>query len=52
MPKETRKIKKMKPILYVKVTAMDNMNVYLYGGPNRDEATISVVKDNMMATVD
>jgi len=41
----------MKPIIYIKVTAIENVNVYIYGGPNRDEATITIIKDNMMATI-
>jgi hypothetical protein len=27
---------------------MDNMNVYIYGGPNRDEALMQIVPDNEM----
>lgn len=40
-----------KLVLYVKVTAMDNMNVYIYGGKNRDEANTMVVAENAMPTV-
>ena len=44
--------KNLKSILYVKVTAMDNMNVYIYGGPHRDQALQMVVPDNEMPTID
>ena len=40
-----------KLVLYVKVTAMENMNVYIYGGKNRDEANTMVVAENAMPTV-
>ena len=38
----------MRVILYFKITVMENMNVYLYGGKGRDDATISIVPDNVM----
>lgn len=38
-------------ILYLKVVAMDNMNVYIYGGKNRDDANIMVVPENAMPTI-
>ena len=30
---------------------MDNMNVYIYGGASRDNATIKVIPDNTMPTI-
>ena len=37
--------------LNLKIDVMDNMNVYIYGGPNRDEATIPIVPNNGQAIV-
>ena len=44
--------KNLKSILYIKVTAMENMNVYIYGGPHRDKALQMIVPDNEMPTID
>lgn len=41
----------MKPVIHIKVTSMQNMNVYLYGGQTRDAATVSVVPNNEMPTI-
>ena len=39
-------------MIYIKITAMSNMNVYLYSGSNRDEMTKSVVPNNIMPAID
>lgn len=49
---EERDTSNLKPILYLKVTAMENMSVYVYGGPDRDQATMQVVPDNEMPTLE
>lgn len=40
-----------KPTLYFKVTEMENINVYIYGGKSRNEATVSLVPGNEMPSI-
>ena len=48
---EDTKVVSKQLILYLKVVAMDNMNVYIYGGKDRDNANIMVVPENAMPTI-
>ena len=49
LPKNEEKSETSTIILNLKINAMENMNVYIFGGESRDNATIPIVQENEMA---